>query len=227
MKEKISLICFLFLFASKALYAQSAMNLGFGPAIHGYLDSRDTQIFNVRSATDGFAIVETFGDNDTFLEVFDADNKLILDNDDGGDETNSRVGFFVKAGRTYRVKLSLYNVVERGEYQIQAILNPMPQAAELAVGRTLSSNLSAAGDNWYRVRAARAGNLVVETASRIDTYLEAYDMDGKLLAQDDDGGDTSNARLEIAARAGDVFLFRLRGYDRNEYGAYTITASMR
>ena len=73
----------------------------------------------------------------------------------------------------------------------------------LNVGSQISASIRAGEDHWYSVRAAGSGMLVVETfGGEVDTYLEAYDASRNLIAEDDDGGEGLNARVEIFAEAG-------------------------
>jgi serine protease Do len=64
----------------------------------------------------------------------------------------------------------------------------------------------------------------VETTGSIDTYLEAYDASRTLFAEDDDGGNNGNAKLDVFAESGRTYLFKLRGYDKDEAGPYSIRA---
>jgi len=63
----------------------------------------------------------------------------------------------------------------------------------------------------------------VETTGNVDTYLEAYDASRNLIAENDDGDD-SNAKLEMFVESGRNYLFKLRGFDEDETGPYSIRA---
>jgi hypothetical protein len=96
---------------------------------------------------------------------------------------------------------------------------------ELRFGTAVPGHLSEGEEQWFSVRATEAGFVVVETTGITDTYLEAYDADRNLIDENDDGGEDNNARLEIFAEAGKNYLFKLRGYDEEEGGPYSIRAS--
>lgn len=65
----------------------------------------------------------------------------------------------------------------------------------------------AVGPGWYQVRVPSAGVLSVWTEGNFyDTVGEIYDMDGRLLAHDDDGGTGTNTRVTALVGAGTYFV---------------------
>jgi len=100
-------------------------------------------------------------------------------------------------------------------------------AQELRVGSFLSGNLGSGQEIWYSVRATEAGILTVETTSNIDTYLEAYDSQRNIIAEDDDGGEGNNAKIELLVTANTTYLFKLRGYSSSTTGQFRIFAAHR
>ena len=97
---------------------------------------------------------------------------------------------------------------------------------ELRFDTWVPGKLREGEEQWFSVRPAGAGFVVVETSGDTDTYLEAYDASRNLIDENDDASDDDyNARLEIFAEAGKTYLFKLRGYDEDESGPYSIRAS--
>ena len=96
---------------------------------------------------------------------------------------------------------------------------------ELRFGNWVSGKLREGEEQWFSVRPSGQGFLVVETSGDTDTVLEAYDDSRSLIAENDDGGDDSNARLEVFAEAGKTYLFKLKCYEDEEGGPYRIRAS--
>jgi hypothetical protein len=94
---------------------------------------------------------------------------------------------------------------------------------ELSIGSWVPGHLYAGEEYWFSVRPSGTGFLTVETTGNVDTYLEAYDASRNLIAEDDDGGDGYNARLDIFVESGGTYLFKLRGYD-DDSGPYSIRA---
>ena len=95
---------------------------------------------------------------------------------------------------------------------------------ELRIGSFLSGNLSEGGEVWYSVRTTQAGVLTVETDSSLDTYLEAYDAQRNLIAENDDGAGYPNARIELISQANTTYLFKVRAFSSGN-GPFRIFAA--
>ena len=100
-------------------------------------------------------------------------------------------------------------------------------AQELRLGSVIAGNLNSAQEIWYSVTADGSGILTIETRGNIDTYLEAYDSRGNYICENDDGGLSSNARIDLLADAGASFLIKLRGYGGGTRGPYQIFADIK
>ena len=96
----------------------------------------------------------------------------------------------------------------------------------LNIGSSVSGFLGNGQDIWYSVRALQDGILFIETSnSNFDPYLEAYDANGYYITENDDGGEGLNAKIGITVSQGNVYLFKLRSYNNNSSGSFTITAT--
>jgi hypothetical protein len=184
----------------------------------------DEYWYSVRALQDGFLTVETGGYTNTILEAYDSLYKFIKKDNGSKDGKNSRVEIFAEAGITYYFKL-------RGNwsriivpYNIWASSRPIPPETELRPDSILTGNIRSREVYWYSVRPAESGYITVGTTG-ISTYLEAYDLSNKLLGANDNGGEGSNAILEIPVEAGKTYMFKLRGDDANVEGLYSIRAS--
>jgi hypothetical protein len=96
---------------------------------------------------------------------------------------------------------------------------------ELRFGTAVPGQLREGEEQWFSVRTTESGFVTVETSGITDTYLEAYDSNRNLIGENDDGGEDANAKLEILAEAGQTYLFKLRAYEEDESGPYSIRAS--
>ena len=214
----------LFVFFANGLYAQSPRNLSVGTSFFGNLRAGEEQWFRVTLSEGGMVNVETTGDTDTYLEVYDASYNQIDENDDGGENYNARLEIFGEAGKSYLYRLRGYNDDESGPYQIQASFRRI-SPTELRFESSTSGNLSAGGDEWFSVRPSSAGIMLVETSGETDTYLEVYDASYNKIDENDDGGEDYNALLEIFNEADKPYLLRVRGAGSNDSGPYRIWAS--
>jgi len=213
----------LFLIVSGGLSAQqNAQELSLGTIITGNLSSRSEIWYRINVTVNCYLMVETLGTTDTYLEIYDSQRNLLFEDDDGGNDNNAKIEFLAASGSSYLVRLRGYNSSASGSFRILADHTPLPDIAALNAGSVLSGNLSAGQKQFYRIQTAGAGILTVETSSNIDTFLEVYDSQFRLIASDDDSGESSNARIELLTEANQVYYFLLRGYGSYSTGPYRI-----
>ncbi|MCX6094792.1 MAG: pre-peptidase C-terminal domain-containing protein [Candidatus Bipolaricaulota bacterium] len=72
---------------------------------------------------------------------------------------------------------------------------------------------------WFEVR--EQANVVIETRTDGDTLLSLYDSAGKLLAEDDDGGDGRASRLEGSIEVG-TYVLVVYAYGANVVRSYEV-----
>jgi hypothetical protein len=221
--KKLLIFIIIFLFVLSGLSAQNASELRLGVSVSGNISSGGEYWYSVRSTENGILIVETTGDTDTYLEVYDAQRNFIMSNDDGGEDYNARIEIIAVSGTTYLFKLRGYSQNE-GPYSITARRLPMPAITELRLGVVQSRNLSGGESHWYSLRVPENGTVIVQTTGDIDTYLEAYDSSYVFITSNDDGGEGGNARLEMNLTAGRTYIFKLNGYSSSVVGGYSISA---
>jgi len=227
MKRKaMCLFVVLALFVSGGLFAQNTTDLRFGSVISGNLNPEQEIWYRVTATENCMVIVETLGSTDTYLEAYDAQRNLIVENDDGGGDSNARVQFFVARGSSYLIKLRTFGSYSSGPFRILASTEPVPTATTLGIGSVLSGNIAAGGNYWYSVQTRERGVLVVETTSSIDTFLEAYNSSYVLITSNDDGGEGYNARVEVFVQPNQTYYFKLTGLSTDTTGSYRILSSI-
>ena len=94
--------------------------LTIGREVSGNLGEGGSNWYSVRTTARGTLIVETTGDTDTFLEVYDSSYKFLDSDDDSGEDLNARIEFSVEANQTYIFRLKGFDSSESGRYQIFA-----------------------------------------------------------------------------------------------------------
>ena len=126
-------------------------------------------------------------------------------------------------------------------------------ALELACGQTLTGNTMDATDDvhpaaaceddspdyglikgvWYTITPASSGDMTISTCgSEFDTYVRVYegsDCDNltECMGYSDDGAgcDDSGSELTFAAEANTTYYILMGGYNDDDFGTFTITAS--
>ena len=214
----------LFIFAVIGLCAQTPRVLSFGTWVSDYLQAGDEHWYSVHPQAAGIVYVQTSGDTDTYLEVYDAFRSYIDEDDDSGEGYNASIAIVVEAGKTYFFRVDGFDNDVSGPYSIQAEFEPIPA---LPFGTWVSGFLSEGGVYLYYVVPSANGFVTVETSGGIDTYLEAFDAFDNFIDSDDDSGEGNNARLEIAVEAGRTYFFRLDGFNADVSGPYNIRAGFR
>jgi len=90
------------------------------------------------------------------------------------------------------------------------------------INRSLHGNND---EDFFLIIPERDGRLTVETTGGTDTVMQLYNYeDGTELAENDDGGQGSNARIRHNVRAGTRYLVKVRGYGNSTTGNYGFRA---
>jgi hypothetical protein len=214
-----------FFLTAGVLSAQNARELSFGYPVSGTLRAGSEIWYNIRPPQTGFARIETTGNTDTYMEVYDERQNLLFYDDDGGEGINARVQVYLTAGKTYLIKIKGAVIGAAGSFSISANYVSFPQITELRLGFAISGELSSGDSRWYSATTTEKCILVVETTGdNFDSYMDAYDGDYAWIRGDDDGGSRNNARIELDAEAGQTFYFNVRSYDSGS-GAFGIIAN--
>lgn len=208
----------------------------------------DMYWFEVRERAN--VVLETRTDGDTLLSLYDSGGKLLAEDDDGGDGRASRLEGSIEAG-TYLLVVSAYgsNVVSSYEVRIQGLAsasasayapdatcplekennNTAAFADDLsAVGGVpcRTGSIAPAGDvDVYAFRVDATAPVVVETKTAGDTILRLYDVEGRLLAEDDDGGDAAASRIAATLDAGRYYATVREYSDSATISSYRITVT--
>jgi hypothetical protein len=189
------------------------------------LQDGDEDYFLLVPERDGRLTIETTGRTDTYMELYEAESKdLLQENDDGGNGNNARIRYEVTAGQRYIVMVRGYSG-SRGSYSFRAFFpggsaqssdeyepdDDPAQAKSIAVGSTQQRTFHSGDDvDWITFEVTRAGRYIIgvrgATNNRLDTYIELHDSNLNLIAEDDDGGDSLSSRLSLSLNAGTYYI---------------------
>jgi len=105
--------------------------------------------------------------------------------------------------------------------------NPVPyEIGADANAQLVNRTLHGGDEDFFLLLPANDGSLTMETTGSTDTYMEFYNAETReKLAQNDDGGSGSNARIRYSVEAGKRYISKIRGYD-GATGAYGFRAYM-
>ena len=78
-------------------------------------------------------------------------------------------------------------------------------------------------EQFHKLKLRAGAVYVLDLMSgEFDAYLKLYDPDGRILAEDDDGGGDLNARLVFTLPRDGVYRALATSYQRQGIGAYTL-----
>jgi len=226
MKKRNFCIISVLLFTAGSVFAQ-VTELRLGAFTTGNIRTGGELRYSFRAAERGFLAVETTGNIDLVMKAYDENMNLLAEDDDSGENYNPRVEIFADTGKLYIFVLTVYGNEAGGQFRIIPSLRPLPPITALRTGVQTPGNLISGDELWYSARSDRAGIFSIETISSIDTILTRYDNNYVYIDENDDGGNEYNARLEFYCKAGETYIFRLRGYDTNDAGRFQIIANIK
>jgi len=202
----------------------------------------DEDYFLLIPDRDGRLTMETTGRLDTYMELHQADEEELLDeNDDGGQNENARIRYSVSAGVRYIVMVRGYSSRTSGSYGFRAYFqgasalssdqyepnDESSQATVIEIGTPQQHTFHSGNDvDWFRFQVRRAGSYTIQTkgvnSNRLDTYIELYDSNMNQIAEDDDGGNSLSSLLKQNLNSGAYFL-KVWCLDEEPDQAYTIS----
>ncbi|MFP6631566.1 MAG: DVUA0089 family protein, partial [Planctomycetota bacterium] len=176
-------------------------------------------------------------DFDTWIELYDADCNRIAFNDDGGAGFNSLLLQNLDAG-TYFIGVSSFGAGVAGTYFLSTSCR---EAIELCGGdcevalmscgipeegifpMTECRRLSGQMLDLYSIVVA-GGDVTIDLTGDYDTYMQLYDENCQLIAQDDDGGDGLNSRLTMVDLPGGIYYIGVSSYATGAAGGFALNA---
>jgi hypothetical protein len=200
--------------------------------INRTLHGGDEDFFLLLPASNGTLVMETTGGIDTYMELYNAETReLLAENDDGGSSSNARIRYNAEAGKRYVAKVRGYDS-STGQYGFKAYISTRassssfnnPLSYEIGADENvpvMSRTLDSEDEDFFLLLPANDGQLVMETTGNTDTYMEFYNAETReKLAEDDDGGRSYNARIRHNIQAGKRYIAKVRSYDGDtgEYG---------
>jgi hypothetical protein len=185
-----------------------------------FLDPDDADWYRVTIAAASTLTVYTEGTVDTLILMYDANDDLIAEDDDGGDNGNARISAGVLPGTVF-IRVSSYDG-QLGRYTLRGQLfesaapdrfeqdDARALARDIAVGASQARNFTNSSDeDWARLRIARRGTYDISAEAAeggLDTFLELYDSDDNLVDANDDWEDGLDARLRLELNPGTYYI---------------------
>jgi hypothetical protein len=201
----------------------------------------DEDFFLLTPDRDGSLLLETNGNTDTYMELYNAGSRdKLADNDDGGSGGNARIRHQVRLGSSYIAKVRGYGG-ETGSYSFHVRLvetisippdeyendDDFASAKDISPGTPQRHTFTTGDDvDWVKFQISQPGSYTIHArgvnSPRLDTYIELYDSNRNSVDEDDDGGEDMDARLSVRLPAGTYYL-KVECLDEEPDQPYTIS----
>lgn len=221
-------------------------------AVNGRLDSGsnilpfDNSYFNMYTfdgrAGQRITIDMSSNEIDTYLILLDPSGVDIMQDDDGGGGTNSRISITLPTSGTYTLFANSYGAGEIGRYTLQVTDSAsaaLPQSTP-PTGTVGSFILNEQGNlgpgalvlqedgSYYREHSfyGTSGQTVTIAmeSNEFDTYLILLGPNGELIDQNDDAAPGNlNSRLTVTLPRTGSYTIYANSYDSSGRGRYTLT----
>ena len=214
----------------------SARPLDAGRSHRDYLSLGDRgDYYRLRSYSKGTLQVEFDGNVSAFGELLDTRGRLLKSVNVGEESENFVLERHVD-DRVYYVRIAkpwggdgYYNLHTRvipgiGGAATDRDDDTVQLASPLGLGVEVGDALDVGGDvDWWSIETHSPGTLVIETTGNADTYGSLFDRSVEELAEDDDGGEGRNFRIDDPAvlEAGTYYI-RVMGSRILDTGTYRL-----
>jgi hypothetical protein len=169
------------------------------------------------------------GNFDTFLELYDASDTMLISDDDSAGDLNSLIDSFVlPADGVYTIVARPLSSMATGKYTLSLSafdMSSLRSPGPIAIGETVMAELNGiTGDIWTFV--GNEGDAIqIEMDAKFDNYLELFDEDNSQLITDDDSAGNGNARIVYTLPADGTYSILARSYSSGVKGIYTLELS--
>lgn len=243
------LICLLILLFTTATTLDAQQRITMGQTIRGTLDSGSLKLddgshYNLyrydSPGNETIIILYQSTDFDAYLTLgtlTDGTFESIVNDDDGGGGTDSRIEHALTSAGTYYIRANTLGADETGSYTLSlqrsgsTVQRPAGSVRNLTIGETISEELTADNEmlqdssyaQRYRVQLA-AGQQVQITlqGDDFDAYLMLLDDEGSIVARDDDSAGGTDARIDFTATKSGPHIIIVNSLGKQEEGAFAL-----
>jgi hypothetical protein len=186
------------------------------------------------------AAVMTSSQFDPYLKLMDSAGNVLRSDDNSYGYNDPLIAQFLPAG-SYQLMARAASGTVGGLYQVNLLASAGPRPPFCGSKGTLAAGGSIAGiltftacqfsdatfADVYAITLDADGSIDLRlNSSDFDAYLVLQDAKGNLLAQDDDGGGGTNARIQQKLPAGTYYVYAKPFANYYSLGGYTLTLSV-
>jgi len=194
-------------------------------------------LFEFTLPADGTAaMVVTSSEMDGYLTLLDTSGNVLRTDDNSYGYGDPLIVQYLAAG-TYRLAVQSASGAAGGLYEIdvRSTLGPRPvfcgTKQTVAIGGSVSGTIGFTGCPYdgafadlYRIDVPNSATVDLKlTSNDFDAYLVLLDAKGNAVAQDDDSGGGTNARITMQLAPGSYWVVARPSTDFTAAGSYTLT----
>lgn len=197
--------------------------------------SGEPAVFSVTVPADTALQIDVIatGDLDPVLRVLEASGDLIVEDDDGGDDLNSRARIGAEdRSRQITIEVDSFNAdwakdeSYGGAFDLRLATSEYVEVGTRAVTYGASETGTLLGEEHLFTMQGAAGQLVeialIATDDKLDPYLELRDASGETIAFDDDGDEGYNSLMRHTFDDSGTYTIAARGFGDDHTGAYRL-----
>jgi len=174
------------------------------------------------------------GELDPYLRLEDPSGRQVAFDDDGGEGLNSRLRFTPHFSGSYRVVATTYAANRTGSIHLKVgrILSGTDNPSTGELVSNLNDRLAVGAfdrirtDSYcklFSIRFERGQTYTIDlTSLDFDPYLRLEDDSGRILDQDDDGGEGLNSRIRFTAPASGTYHLVATSFGSRQTGAFQL-----
>lgn len=173
------------------------------------------------------------GDLDPVVRVLDASGDLIVEDDDGGDDLNSRVRIGAEdRSRRITIEVDSFNAdwaedeSYGGSFDLRLATSDYVEVGTRPVTYGASETGTLMGEEHLFTMQGEEGQMVeialLATDETLDPYLELRDASGETIAFNDDGGEGYNSLLRHTFDDSGTYIIAARGFGDDHTGSYRL-----
>lgn len=169
-------------------------------------------------------IADDSGDLDTYLRLLSPSGSTLETDDDGGNDTNSRLEYRADSTGIYTIVATNYS--GEGPYTLSVSISGGSSSTDLEVGDSVRGYISNSSPEVSYTVYLYTGqyvviDLIADSNSSMDTYLELWGPSGGLVDSDDDSGTDLNSQIGYEATTSGIYTIIATRYDSDE-GGFTL-----
>lgn len=197
------------------------LSLGDSPREGSISTGGESRFYRLEVTVPTRATFYTSGSLNTTGWLLGPDGREIERDYSGGEGSNFRIEAFLPRRGTYYLLVRSYRA---GSYTLHTEQGETPQLLSLGGTPREGSISTARQTRLYRLEVTVPTQVILYTSgSLLDTTGALVDTEDRIISQDDDGGESTNFRIETFLPRRGTYFLRVRGYSSST-GSYTLHA---